>query len=459
MKVVFIIPNFDTYVITPQLGVMYISSYVKKYGHQTVIIDALRDNLNYEQILSIVNKENPDCVGIHCLSSFYDNVVALSRMLKNNGFRVYIGGVHPTFVPYTTLLESEADYVMIGEGEIPTLKLLNNNFVNNNIQGVYSIQDLKDDFHTIDGNPIQKAEIIQNLDDLPFPDWESCPPDSYPHAPHAVISKNYPIGIITTSRGCPFRCTFCSSHNFYNGVRFRSIDNVIKEIKYLIDKFHIKELQFIDDNLTLKKSYIIELCKKIKSEKILIDWTPINGVRADSIDDVVAIEMKSAGCYLLDFGIESVNSSILKNIKKGETIEQITKAINCAHNAGLLTIGNFIFGLPGETKDTIEETINYACRSKLDRAGFFALNVLPGSDIANFLREKGIIVNRSSLFSNPDFLVCDLSSKEIQRYIQKAYWKFYFRPSILFKVLFSIPIRQYKYFFKVLAMYNIFKIW
>lgn len=459
MKIVLIVPNFDTYVICPQLGVMYLSSYLKKHGYEVKIIDALRDNLSYEQILNIVEKENPTGIGIHCLSSFVKQVRDLTKLLKNKNYKVFIGGVHPTFSPYTTLEETGADFVICGEGEIPLLKLADNNFINNSIQGVYSLSDLRDNDTLQDGSPILKGEIIENLDEIPFPDWEQCPPNSYPHAPHAISAKNFPIGIVTTSRGCPFRCTFCSSHNFYKGVRFRSVENVIAEIKYLKENFHIKELQFIDDNLTLKRDYAIEICNRIIEEKINIDWSPINGIRADAFDEELAIKMKESGCYLVDFGIEAVNSQILKNIKKGETIETITKAIECSNKVGLTTIGNFIFGLPGDTKETIEEAINYAVNSKLDRAGFFALNVLPGSDIANELKKQGKEIKVSALFSTPSVLVSELSAEEIQKLIQKAYWKFYFRPRIMFDMIKSIPPRQYKYLFKCLIKYNIFKFW
>lgn len=459
MKIVLIVPNFDTYVICPQLGVMYLSSYLKKHGHEVKIIDALRDNLSFSQIVEAVEREKPGGIGIHCLSSFFSEVVTITKLLKERNYKVYIGGVHPTFSPYTTLEETGADYVMCGEGEIPLLKLANNNFVNNNIQGVYSLDDLKNNDEQKDGSPILKGEIIINLDEIPFPDWEQLPPNSFPHAPHAVSAKGFPIGIVTTSRGCPFRCTFCSSHNFYKGVRFRSVDNVIEEIKILVDKYEIKELQFIDDNLTLKKDYALELCNKMIKENIKIPWSPINGIRADAFDDELAAKMKEAGCYLVDFGIEAVNAQILKNIKKGETIDTITKAINCSHRAGLITIGNFIFGLPGDTKETIEEAIEYAVNSKLDRAGFFALNVLPGSDIANQMKKEGKEVKISALFSTPKTLVSSLSSREIEKYVQKAYWRFYMRPVILFNMLKSIPLRQYKYLIKCLLKYNIFKFW
>lgn len=459
MKLVLIVPNFDTYVITPQLGVMYLSSYLKKFGHEVKIIDALRDNLNYKQIIEIVQKEQPQVVGIHCLSSFLQQVIDITKLLKEKNYKVFVGGVHPTFSPRSTLIDTGADYVICGEGEIPLLKLVENNFVNNSIQGVYSLEDLQSDELLVDGTPVLKGEIVENLDDIPFPDWEQCPPDSFPHAPHAISAKGYPIGIVTTSRGCPFRCTFCSSHNFYKGVRFRSVDNVIAEIKMLIEKYHIKELQFVDDNLTLKKSYALEVCERMIKEGLVIDWSPINGIRADAFDEELALKMKESGCYLVDFGIEAVNSQVLKNIKKGETIETITKAIECSHKAGLITIGNFIFGLPGDTKETVEEAIDYAVKSKLDRAGFFALNVLPGSDIANDLKKQGVEIKTSALFSTSTHLVSELSTKEIEKYVQKAYWKFYFRPRILFNILKTIPLRQYKYLFKCLQKYNIFKFW
>ena len=131
MKLVLIIPNFDTYTITPQLGVLYISSFLKKHGHNVVIIDALKDNLTPNQILKITKKENPDAIGVHCLSSFYKEASQIIKLLKIDNYIVFVGGVHPTFAPYTTLKETGADFVVIGEGELPILELANNNFKNN----------------------------------------------------------------------------------------------------------------------------------------------------------------------------------------------------------------------------------------------------------------------------------------------------------------------------------------
>ncbi len=460
MKILFVIPNFDSYVMAPPLGVLYLSSYAKKYCNAEVkIIDALRDNLNTKQITNIALEYNPDIIGIHCLTAFYKQTVDICRSLKQAGFKVLIGGVHPTFMPYTTLKDSGADFVVCGEGEIPLLRLCENNLNHKNIQGVYDLESLKDDDTQIDGTPVLKAETVKDLDTIPMPDWLQLPPASYPHSPHAVIARGNPIGIVMTSRGCPSRCTFCSSNNFYKGIRQRSIENVIEEVKFQIEHLGIQELQFTDDNLTLRREYIINLCNALLENNIKIDWSTPNGVRADKVDKEVLTLMKKSGCYLIDFGIESANNQILKNIRKGETIEQIDMAINLAHEAGMITQGNFIFGLPGETKETIKETIDYAVNSKLDRAGFFALRLLPGSDLSKQMKEKYQLDYNNTFISKPDWLPENLTEEDILRTIQKVYWKFYFRPKRLWNLLNDIPVSQTKYIIKCMINYHLFKLW
>ena len=460
MKILFIIPNFDSYVMAPPLGVLYLSSYAKKYCNAgTKIIDALRDNLSVNDIVRNAKEYNPDLIGIHCLTAFYKQTIDISKALKKERYVVYIGGVHPTFLPYTTLKDSKADFVVCGEGEIPLKRICENNLNHKNIQGVYDIESLKDDDTQINGEPVIKAETVMDLDTIPMPDWEQLPPITYPHSPHAVIARGNPIGIIMTSRGCPSRCNFCSSNNFYKGIRQRSVANVIEEVKYQVEHLGIQELQFTDDNLTLKRDYIIELCNALIENNIKVPWSTPNGVRADKVDKEVLALMKKSGCYLIDFGIESANNQILKNIRKGETIEQIDLAINLAHEAGMITQGNFIFGLPGETRETMQETINYAVNSKLDRAGFFALRLLPGSDLSKKLKEKYQLNYEHSFISKPDWLPDNLTEEDILRTIQKVYWKFYFRPKRLWNLLNDIPVSQTKYILKAMINYHLFRLW
>lgn len=459
-RVLFINPNFDTYVMAPPLGILYLSSYIKKYCNaQTLIIDALRDNLKDEDIVQKANEYKPDIIGISCLTAVYKQTISIAKALKQAGYKVFIGGVHPTFMPYTTLKDSGADFVIAGEGELPLLKICQNNFNHKNIQGVYDIESLKDDETQINGLPVIKAETVMDLDTIPMPDWQQLPPASYPHSPHAVIARGNPIGILMTSRGCPSRCTFCSSNNFYKGIRQRSVANVMEEVKYQVEVLGVNELQFTDDNLTLKKDYIIELCNALIKNNINVPWSTPNGVRADRVDEEILDLMKKSGCYLIDFGIESANNQILKNIRKGETIEQIDKSIVLAHKAGMITQGNFIFGLPGETRETMQETIDYAVNSKLDRAGFFALRLLPGSDLSKKMKGKYELDCDHSFISKPDWLPDNLTEDEILRTIQKVYWKFYFRPRRLWGLLNDIPVSQTKYILKAMINYHLFKLW
>lgn len=460
IKILLVNPNFDSYVMAPPLGILYLSSYLKKYANADVkCIDALRDNLNTETLLNLIKEYNPDIVGISCLTAVYNQTVSLSKLLKKNGYKVFIGGVHPTFMPYTTLKDTNADFVVCGEGEIPLLKYCQNNLDYKGIQGIYDIDMLKDDEFQINGMPVQKAETVMDLDTMPIPDWQQLPPASYPHSPHAVIARGNPIGILMTSRGCPSRCTFCSSNNFYKGIRQRSVKNVIEEVKYQVEVLGVNELQFTDDNLTLKKEYIIELCNALIDNNINVPWSTPNGVRADKVDKEIIDLMKKSGCYLIDFGIESANNQILKNIRKGETIEQIDRSIVFAHEAGIITQGNFIFGLPGETKETMQETVDYAVNSKLDRAGFFALRLLPGSDLSKQYKTKFKLNLDHSFISKPDWLPENLSEKDILRTIQTAYWKFYFQPKRLWGLLNDIPASQTKYILKAMINYHLFKFW
>ena len=294
---------------------------------------------------------------------------------------------------------------------------------------------------------------------IPMPDWQQLPPGSYPHSPQGIFAKGSPVGVIMTSRGCTGRCTFCSSNNFYKGIRQRSVQNVIEEITYQIQELGVKELQFIDDNLTLRKEWILELCESMIANNLVIPWSTPNGVRADKVDKDVLLMMKKAGCYLIDFGIESANNEILKNVRKGETIEQIDSSINLAHEVGLITQGNFIFGLPGETKETVERTIKYAVNCKLDRGAFFALRLLPGSDLANKLNEKHSYDLNYDFVSKPDWLPEDLTENDIMRVLQRTYWKFYLTPRRIWGLLRDIPVSQVKYILKAMCKYHMFKLW
>jgi len=453
-KIVLVRPNYrnKTRIISPPLGIGYLSSYLRKNNIEVKVIDALKDNLDTKEVVRRVLAQKADAVGITCLTAFYIEVVKLSRLLKKKKLRVIIGGVHPTFLPFQTLKDSKADFVVCGEGERALLQIMKSNFGNKNTPGVYSLDTLKRN------NPVARAKIVKNLDSLPFPDWEQLDPRSYPKSPHGAVVKNFPIGIIMTSRGCPYMCSFCASQKFYERkIRFRSIDNVIKEIKYLIKNFGIKEIQFEDDNLTLKRPHIEKLCHTLLKNKIKISWACPNGFRADKVDEELLKLMKNAGCYFVTFGIESANPQILKNIHKLETIETIRNAIELTNKVGIQCQGYFIFGLPGETKETIRESIDFAKNSKLSRANFSILDIIPGSELWYTLKGKYKPNWKKFSFKEPEWIPKGLNKEYLIRAQRMAIREFYLRPVILYRFMKFVKLSQAWFLLQRFNEYRLFK--
>lgn len=453
MKIVLVRPKYKSHIITPPLGIGYLSSYLRKNGIEVKIIDALKENLELKSVVKIILKEKPDVVGITCLTAFYIEVCKLSRVLKKHNYKVIIGGVHPTFLPYRTLRESKADFIVCGEGEKALLQILKSNFKPKNIIGVYSQKNIK----KVKNTPFpQKAEAFMNLNQLPFPDWEQMNPNTYPKAPHGAIVKNFPIGIIMTTRGCPYMCSFCASRKFYDqSIRFRSIPNVIGEIKYLVNNFAIKEVHFEDDNLTLKRDHIEKLCRTLIKNKIDISWACPNGIRADRVDEKLLRLMKKAGCYLVAFGIESANPRILRNIHKLETIETIKKAISITNKVGIQSQGFFIFGLPGETKETIEESIQFAKKSKLSRAQFIILDIIPGSELWYTLKGKFKPNWKKNSYKEPEWLPKGLTKRDLMDAQTRAIREFYLRPITLIRFLKYIKPNQVKFLLQRFKEYRL----
>jgi len=452
MKIALVRPNYKSHIITPPLGLGYLSSYLKQDGIETVIIDGLKENLDPRGMINRILDAQPDAVGMTCLTSFYRQTVALCRELKKNNVLTIIGGPHPTFLPHRTLVEAGSDYVICGEGEIPLLELVKNNFCNDDIPGVYSLENLKDD-----RQEIIKAHVVDNLDELPFPDWAQMDPRNYPVAPHGAVIKNFPVGVVVTSRGCPYECAFCASPKFCDKkIRFRTPENVVKEIEYLVENFKVREIHFEDDNFTLHTDHARKLCDLLLEKKIKIDWACPNGIRADQVSPELIRLMKKSGCYYLAYGIESVDARILENIKKRESMATIEKAIAMADEAGISTQGFFIFGLPGETGSTIEETINFSLRSRLSRAQFIILDVLPGSELWDTLKGKFVPNWGKESYREPEWLPDGITREQLLSAQSRAFRRFYMRPKIFFKLLKLIDHRQIFYLMNRLRVYRLF---
>jgi radical SAM superfamily enzyme YgiQ (UPF0313 family) len=267
------------------------------------------------------------------------------------------------------------------------------------------------------------------------------------------------VAPIITTRGCPFECKFCASPYLWKKrIRFRNPKEVVNEIQYLIEKKGVKEIHIEDDNFTLDRNHVKNICQEIIKRKIKVAWCTPNGIRADKVDLDLLKLMKKAGCYSVAFGIESGNSEILKNILKHEDLEVIKKAVIMAHQIGLLTQGFFIFGLPGETKETIDQTINFAKKIPLDKAQFLLLDVIPGSALWRELKYQKKVNWQIDSFHEISWLPPTVDRKTLNKSLSWAFISFYLRPKQIWLFLKYFKISQLPFLWRRIIDFRVVRI-
>jgi len=253
-----------------------------------------------------------------------------------------------------------------------------------------------------------------------------------------------------TSRGCPFNCTFCCSKQIFGRIfRTRSKDSLIAEIKYYVDTFGIKELHIMDDVFTLNKIRTKEICQAIQRSGFDLIISFANGIRVDSVDREILQLLRDTGFHDLGFGVETGDEEILKRIKKGINKKQIRRAFRLSKEYKFNTWGFFIIGLPGETKETIKKTINFAIELDPDFAKFLILKPFPGSEVFEELNRKGCIkdfnYDNYGVYTAPVHDLPGLSAKEMLIWQRRAYLRFYLRPKKIIKHLLKIKtLTQFK---------------
>lgn len=448
MKVALTRPNYHSHLITPQLGIGYISSYLKSKGVESFIVDGLNHGLDNPEIVR--RCAEADVVGINCLSDYYPAVADLSRELKAAGKTVVIGGAHASVLPEDTLEGTGADYVVVGEGEEAMYELVSAIEAGEDGGKVPGVM-------AAGGKGAGPREFIKDLDTLPFPDWDEMDPRTYKKAPHGGFVKRFPVAPVTSTRGCPYTCTFCASPKVWGRrIRYRSPENVVDEIEYLVNNFGVREIHFEDDNLTLKRSHVEGICELILERNIKVSWATPNGIRVDTITPELLKLMKRSGCYFIAFGIESGNESILRNINKETDLATITRAVHMAHREGMLTQGFFIFGLPGETEQTIQTTVDYAKSIPLDKAQFLILDVLPGSKIWSDVKDKFTSDFSTRSYQQATWVPEGLTAEALQNAPSKAFKSFFLRPRQVFTMLRYIKPSQFNFVVRRMADFGVF---
>lgn len=396
-------------------------------------------NLTKEELGKKVIELNPDIVAFTATIITINATLEAARYLREilpKKTIFVIGGPQFTSLPERTMQKNDFDFGILGEGEYTFLE-----FANAIETGNKNYADIKSlawyDKGKLIINP--RRHFIQNLDELPLPARELFPPLSE-YTPCPGGYKRLPFAHMVTSRGCPYRCIFCDRSVFGNMFRARSAQNVIDEIEYLVKQYGVKEIKFYDDLFTFDKKRVHAICDEIIRRDIDITWSC--SARVDSVDLELLKKMKQAGCWQMDFGLESGNQNILNIMKKGITLKQSEQAIRWTKKAGIRARAFIIIGMPGETKESIRDTINFVKKIPLDMVTFYALMVYPGNELYSIVQEKGGLLHEdfdhfSSLIDIKDphlhYVPEGLTEDAIKMLIKQAYHEFYFRPSYLFR--------------------------
>lgn len=450
MRVLLVKPLMYVDNIQPPLGLGYIASALKKRGIEVYIKDCEFTRVDAKGISQVVERVRPDVVGVQCYTYGIPIVREYLKNIKRTHPQVItaVGGPHPSTDPEHTFayLSPYVDVVICGEGEEMFPALLTSS-----------------DFPYLNGK-IYCAPFVKNLDSLDMPAWDILQPQRYPPSPHGAFYKNFPVAPIITSRGCPFDCVFCSASKVSGKkVRWRSVGNVVKEIKYLLSHHNIKEFHFLDDNFTLNREFVFDFCRQINREKFDVVFACPNGVRIDTLDEEILKEMKKAGFYSLSLGIESGSKRILKKIEKGVDLERVLNTIYLLNKVGIESVGFFIIGFPFETEEDIKETIYFACESGLKKANFMLYHPLPGTRLFTELSKNGDLYQKIDLeaisFSHPAIPIPGVSKKRLKSLQVEAFIKFYMRPRILTHI-FS-QVRSFAHFRYILLRVTrwLFKSW
>jgi anaerobic magnesium-protoporphyrin IX monomethyl ester cyclase len=424
----------DTY--TPPLGILSLAAFLRQHHHEPFIVDLMSLKLDLQKAIQYIISRNPDVIGLSAMTINCLNANLIAKELRKRGFSspIVLGGAHISAVPGETLEAfQEIDFGVIGEGELTFLELLEKLERRQPVSEVAGVAWRHDNEHIIVNEP---RPPITNLNCLPLPSWDLLQnfPAGYPSS--LLESKRLPAAGIMTSRGCPFHCTFCDHRVFGSEVRHFSAEYTLRMIRHLINIYGIKDLMILDDNFLLNKKKLFGVCDGIILEKMDLTWYCITHVKSMTPDRLIKI--KKAGCWFVEVGIESGNQDILKQIKKNTNKAEIQKAIVMAKRAGLKVKGNFIYGFPGETRETLEETIQFALDLDLDYFQQSYLTVWPGCEISYGLpkgeRNQEEIWGKLA-HQRITYIPKAMTEKQLAEASKDSFRRFYLRPKIIWRFM------------------------
>ncbi|OGO20955.1 MAG: hypothetical protein A2Z15_02900, partial [Chloroflexi bacterium RBG_16_50_11] len=381
-RVLLVYPGFISREVP--LNILYISAALQKAGYDTRVFELTRylksPSISHplKRILrgfaDLIDSYSPDIVGFSVMTVGYNITKEMARLVKAKGLKVIFGGIHPTILPEETIAESFVDFICVGEGELSVVDFLNRYFSGGDythVKGIWA----KDENGNIFRNEIE--DLSTDLDSLPLPDRDAL-------APHYYNAELTGANVLT-SRGCPYPCSFCQNKfllDLYDGkgafVRYRSHENVYRELETIIAKYGTESFYFSDETFTMNKKRVLEFLNgyKARFKNVLF----MCQTRIDRVDDEIMAALKEAGCHQINLAIESGNAGIRNNVLlKNFTDEQVRAVFGLAKKYNIKTQSFNMIGIPGETLQNVFETININKELRPDRVLCTIFMPFPGT--------------------------------------------------------------------------------
>jgi len=413
--------------VLPPLGLAYIASALEEAGHEVDLIDAIALCLSREEVSKRIEQFDPELVGITAMTPTFHGALEAARIAKTHNRKTLIGGVHMSIYAEETLSYQEVDFGIVGEGEETIVELcsaLNEGRDYSSIEGLCYKQD--------DGLiKVGRARIVQDLTKLPMPSYHLLPMGKY----SSIIGMK-PVSTMMGSRGCPYKCGFCFKTPSDKKYRTRSAENIVDEIEYLIKNYKVREVMFYDD--IMPKAYARDLSNEIIKRNIKINWqTP---QRVNLVNPKLLKLMAKAGCHILRFGVEQGDPDMMQLVEKKTTIDQVRLSFQAANDAGIKTFAYFIIGYTGETKRTMQATIDLAIDLNPTYVMFTKAVPLPQTPLMTQSVSKGLV--DPEYWRNYTLGIRQAPMPNLvpnaEKWVAHAYRSFYLRPLVIIQRLLSI---------------------
>ncbi len=417
--------------IMPPIGLCSLAAWVEKHGHHASIHDCYAFPKQDERIIDQIRNAPPDYVGFTATTSSFLDAVRIAKRIKEINPRITIifGGVHITALREPLMRDYPIiDYAVVGEGELPLLSLMDGDYQSlDDVPGLIYRRG-EDVVFTGYG----KKNQLMELDSLPFPAYGKL--DGFPNA-YKLPIFNYPKApnaTIVSSRGCPYKCSYCDRTVFQQSFRFNSAQYMFDLVKHLNSNFGVRHINYYDDLFTFNRKRVEEFCQLMIQSKIGVTFNC--AARAEHVDMELLKLMKKAGCWMISLGIETGDPDLLKHHRSNSNLEMIQEKVDIIRKAGIRVKGLFMMGLPGETEESIDKSIKYSLSLPLNDMNLAKFTPFPGSPLYKDIRNHGAFNENWELMNctNFVFVPTGFTEERLEERYHEFYRKHFERTHILF---------------------------